>query len=126
MLRWQSEPYGSNDLVVRLNGSKQLLWKRDVAAGMEGRSLAAATPRLWQPNRTLSNLFSGTLSRQRLLHSAVRARLQVEGVTLHFPDGVFCLNLALESTQGVLDRLTLLQSNFCQTHHSEPKLIRHI
>ena len=68
-----------------------------------------------------ANLFSGTLSRQRLFHSALRARLQVEGVTLHFPDDVFCLNLALESTQGVLDRLTLLQSNFCQTHHPRAK-----
>jgi hypothetical protein len=30
------------------------------------------------------------------------------------PNDVFRLNLALEPTQGVLDRLTLLQSNFCQ------------
>jgi hypothetical protein len=32
------------------------------------------------------NLLSGTLSRQSLLHSALLARLQVEGVTLHFSD----------------------------------------
>src|SRR5260370_27025394 len=46
-------------------------------------------------------LFSGTLSRQGLLGSALRARLQVIGVALHFSDDVFRLNLALEATEGV-------------------------
>ena len=69
-------------------------------------------------------LFSGTLSRQSLLHSALRARLQVEGVTLHFFNDVFRLNLALEPTKGILDRLTLLQSNFRQTHHPQTKTNR--
>src|SRR5205807_6618371 len=44
-------------------------------------------------------------------------RLQVEGVTLHFFNDVFRLNLALESPQGVLDRFALLQSDFCQFNH---------
>jgi hypothetical protein len=69
-------------------------------------------------------LFSGTLSRQSLLHSALRARLQVEGVTLHFFNDVFRLNLALEPTKGILDRLTLLQSNFRQTHPPQTKTNR--
>src|SRR5439155_8736819 len=65
------------------------------------------------------NLFSSTLSRQSLLHALLLARLQVVGVTLHFLNYVFRLNLALEPTQGILLRLTLLQSNFCQTDHPQ-------
>ncbi len=38
-------------------------------------------------------------------------------MTLHFLNDVFRLNLTLEPTEGVLQRLTLLQSNFCQTDH---------
>jgi hypothetical protein len=67
--------------------------------------------------RLSANLLASTLSRQGFLHSALRARLEVEGVTLHFLDDVFRLNLAFEPPQGILDRLTFLQSNFCQTHH---------
>src|SRR6266851_368660 len=66
-----------------------------------------------------TNLFSSTLSRQSLFHALLLARLQVEGVTLHFLNYVFRLNLALEPTQGILQRLTLLQSNFCQTDHPQ-------
>jgi hypothetical protein len=45
--------------------------------------------------------FSGTLSRQGLLRSALRARLKIVRMTLHFPDDVFSLNLALEATEGI-------------------------
>ena len=45
--------------------------------------------------------FSGPLSRQGLLRSALRARLQVIRVALHFSDDVFRLNLALEATKSV-------------------------
>jgi len=38
-----------------------------------------------------------------------RARFQAKGVTLHFLNDVFHLNLAFEPTQGILDRLALLQ-----------------
>jgi len=48
-----------------------------------------------------AKLFSGTLSRQSLLHPALRARLQIEGVALHFLNDVFRLNLALEATEGI-------------------------
>ena len=64
-----------------------------------------------------ANLFSGTFLRQSLLHSFSFARFQIVGVTLHFLNYVFGLNLALEPTQGVLQRFALLQSNFRQTHH---------
>ena len=52
--------------------------------------------------RLLPNLLLSTLSRQSLLHPALRARLQVEGVALHFLNDVFRLNLSLEATEGVL------------------------
>jgi hypothetical protein len=52
-----------------------------------------------------------------LLDSALIARLQVEGVTLHFFDDVLGLNFALESTKSILHRFALLQSNFCHVHH---------
>jgi hypothetical protein len=32
-------------------------------------------------------------------------------------DDVFLLHLALEATKGILQRLALLQSNFCQSDH---------
>ena len=48
-----------------------------------------------------------------------RARFQAKGVTLHFLNDVFHLNLAFEPTQGILDRLAFLQSNFCQSAHPQ-------
>src|SRR5215510_15709347 len=64
-----------------------------------------------------TNLLSGTLLRQSLFESALSARFQIVGVTPHFLDDVFRLNLALEPTQGILQRLALMQSNFCQSYH---------
>ena len=43
--------------------------------------------------------FAGTLACQRLFHARLLARLQVIGVTLHFPNNVFLLDLAFEPTQ---------------------------
>ena len=85
-----------------------------------GRSLLGSSDPIcgnliWLP----ANLLSGTLSRQGLLQSPLRARLQVVGVTLHFLDDVFRLNLALEPAQGILQRFTFLQSNFCQADHPQ-------
>ena len=65
--------------------------------------------RLWDLRvRVLANPFSGTLSRQSLLHPALLSRLQVKGVALHVFDDLFRLHLALESPQGTLDGLTVL------------------
>jgi hypothetical protein len=66
-----------------------------------------------------ANLLSGTLLGQSLLQSASLARLQVEGVALHFLNDVFRLNLALESAKGTFDALTFLKSNFC--HDDTPR-----
>jgi hypothetical protein len=59
-------------------------------------------------------LLAGTLSCEGFLHSALGTRFEVEGVTFHFLNNVFSLNLALEPPQSTLDRLAFLQSNFCQ------------
>ncbi len=91
---------------------------------MEGRCLAAGDPLRGNLIWLSANLLASTLSRQGFLHSTLRARLQVERVTLYFLNDVFRLNLALEPPQGILDGLTFLQSNFCQTHHPQPKLYR--
>jgi hypothetical protein len=61
-----------------------------------------------------ANLFARALSRQGLLHSALRPWLQVEGVALYFLDDVFRLHFALEPPQCVFYRLAFLQSNFSQ------------
>jgi hypothetical protein len=81
--------------------------------------LSRREPRSGEPNchtliRLPAILFSGTLSRQSLLQSPLLARLQVVRVTLHCPNNVLGLNFALEPTEGILQRLALLQSNFRQ------------
>jgi hypothetical protein len=53
--------------------------------------------------RLFANLLPSTLSRPRLLHPALRTRLQIKGMALHFLNDVFHLNLAPESTGGVVD-----------------------
>jgi hypothetical protein len=85
----------------------------------KGRHLAAATSFCGKLLVLFANLFSGTLARQSFFHPALLARLQVVGVTLHFLNDVFRLNLALKATQGILQRLALLQSNFRQIHHPQ-------
>jgi hypothetical protein len=64
--------------------------------------------RSWFSGLFSADLFAGTFARQRLFHSRLLARLQVIGVSLHFPDNVFLLDLAFEPTQGVFQRLAFL------------------
>jgi hypothetical protein len=54
------------------------------------------------------------LACQCFLHTALFARLQVEGVTLDFLDYVFLLYFAFETAQGIFKGFTLLNSNLCQ------------
>jgi len=82
----------------------------------EGRCGIGSGPGL---DRLLLGLFANLLlcplTSQSLLYAELGARLQIVGVTLHFLNDVFRLNFALEATQGALNRLAFLQSNFCQT-----------
>src|SRR5215470_5491809 len=78
--------------------------------GLEGDWLIALRTKVAVPPA----LFSGSLARQSLLHAAPLSRLQVVGVALHFLDDVFRLHFTLEPAKRVFQRLSLLQSNFCQ------------
>ena len=49
-----------------------------------------------------ADFLARTLLRQSLLHPASLTRFQVVGVTLDFFNNVFRLDLALESTEGIL------------------------
>ena len=64
-----------------------------------------------------AHFLTGSFLRQSLFHPAFLARLQIVGVTFDFLDNVFRHNLALEASKSVLQRLALLQSNFCQIYH---------
>src|SRR5215510_13266309 len=74
-------------------------------------------PRFPRPHILLllfSCLLASALTSQRFFHALFLAWLQVKGVTLYFLDDVLLLYLPLEATQGVFERLALLQSYFCQ------------
>ena len=64
--------------------------------------------RPWErrPSRELvllfTSFFPAALARQRFFHALLFARLEVEGMTLHFLDNVLLLDLTLEAAQGVL------------------------
>jgi len=91
--------------------------KRARAAAREQR------PRLGVSGLFATDFLAGTLACQGLFHARFLARLQVIGVTLHFPNDVFLLDLAFEAAQGIFQRLALLQSNFCQFIVSQLTLI---
>jgi|SRR5579862_3650826 len=61
-------------------------------------------------------LLANSLASRRGLHTLFFAGLQVKGVALDLLDHVFLLHLAFKSSQSVLEGLTLLKSNFCQTY----------
>src|SRR5208337_1717645 len=69
-----------------------------------------------------ASFFAAALARQRFFYALLLARLEVEGVTLHFLNNVLSLHLALKATQGVLQRLALLNTYFGQREHT-PKLV---
>lgn len=55
-----------------------------------------------------TSLLAIPLPRQRFLHAALLAWLQIKGVALHFLDNVLLLNLTLEATQRVFEGLAFL------------------
>jgi hypothetical protein len=62
-----------------------------------------------------ANFLPSPLASQRRFHALFLTGLQVKGVALDLFDDVFLLHFALEAAQGILEGLTLLQSNFRQT-----------
>jgi len=62
----------------------------------------------------LSDLLAGAFASQGLLHPALFAWLEIEGMSFDFFDDVFLLNFALETAKRVLERFSLLKPYFCQ------------
>jgi len=62
-----------------------------------------------------ASLLAGSFASERGFHALFLAGLQVEGVALDLLDNVFLLHLTFEAAQSVLEGLTLLKPNFCQT-----------
>jgi hypothetical protein len=62
----------------------------------------------------LACFLAAALASERFFYSLPLARLQVERVTLYFLNYVLGLYLPLEPPKRVLERLSFLESNFCQ------------
>ena len=65
-------------------------------------------------------LLAQSLPRKRFFGPALFARLHVEAVLLDFLDDVFLLHLALKAAQGIFQRFTLLDDDFCHCINSPP------
>jgi hypothetical protein len=85
-----------------------------------GRHLGGAAQ--WKLVLFFASLLAAAFTSQRFLHALLFARLQVEGVTLDLLDDVFLLHLAFEAAQRILERFSLLESDFRQTDYT-PKLV---
>jgi len=62
-----------------------------------------------------ARFLTSSLASESSLDTLFLAGLQVEGVALDLLDNVFLLHLTFEAAQSVLEGLTLLKPNFCQT-----------
>ena len=69
-----------------------------------------------------ASLFPAPFASQRFFYALLLAWLEVVGVSLDLLDDVFLLYFALETPQGILKRLTFLQSYFRQIRYT-PKLV---
>ena len=63
----------------------------------------------------LTCLLASSLASESSFHTLLFAGLQVKGVALDLLDNVFLLHLTLKAAQSVLEGLSLLKPNFCQT-----------
>jgi hypothetical protein len=91
---------------VQMNSAPQSTHERIRSWNSIGRHLVGRLLRL------ASEFFAIALARKRLLRPAFVAGFQIEGVLLDILDDVFLLHLPLESPEGALDRLTLLNLHF--------------
>jgi hypothetical protein len=65
-------------------------------------------------------LLAQSLPRKRFFGPALFAGFHVEAVLLDFLDDIFLLHLALETAQGIFQRFTLLNDDFCHGLNSPP------
>ena len=56
---------------------------------------------LTRANRVFAYLLAGSLPRQSLLHALPLTGLEIERMSLHFLDDVFCLYFSLEPAKSI-------------------------
>src|SRR6266852_1828125 len=65
-------------------------------------------------------LLAQPFPRKRFFGPALFAGLHVETMLLDFLDDVFLLHLPLKAAQGIFQRFTLLDNDFCHVSNSPP------
>ena len=112
-------PGGAWAQTISLLCRKNDEYKIPAAARDAGGQIEQSRPGKERPYHALilffTCFFASPLARESGLYALLLAWLQVKGVALDLLDNVFLLHLALEAAQSVLEGLTLLKSNFCQT-----------
>src|SRR4029077_7158070 len=94
--------------------------KRLCLRGPDSRKCGAEPRRGGRLIRFTPLLLAQSLPRKRFFGPAFLARLHVEAVLLYFLDDVFLLHLALKTAQGIFQRFTLLDDDFCHCCNSPP------
>src|SRR6266851_9719202 len=118
---------GDTDLVGNREGSLgpagtklQQKPKRLCLRGPDSRKCGAEPRRGGRLVRFAPLLLAQSLPRKRFFGPALFARLHVEAVLLYFLDDIFLLHLALKTAQGIFQRFTLLDDDFCHCINSPP------
>jgi hypothetical protein len=88
--------------------------------GPDSRKCGAEPQRKGRLVRFAPLLLAQSLPRKRFFGPALFAGFHVEAVLLYFLDDVFLLHLALEAAQGIFQRFTLLNDDFCHCINSPP------
>src|SRR5712672_2261671 len=88
--------------------------------GPDSRKCGAEPRRGGRLVRFAPLLLAQSLPRKRFFCPALFAGFHVEAVLLDFFDDVFLLHLALKAAQGIFQRLTLLNDDFCHCINSPP------
>src|SRR4029077_13084624 len=94
--------------------------KRLCLTGPDSRKCGAEPRQKGRLVRFAPLLLAQSLPRKRFFGPALLAGFHVEAVLLDFLDDVFLLHLALEAAQGIFQRLTLLNDDFCHCINSPP------
>src|SRR3984893_9148999 len=94
--------------------------KRLCLRGPDSRKCGAEPRRGGRLVRFAPLLLAQSLPRKRFFCPAFLARLHVEAVLLDFLDDIFLLHLALKTAQGIFQRFTLLNNDFCHSINSAP------
>src|SRR5258706_12470816 len=94
--------------------------KRPCLKGPDSRKCGAEPRRGGRLVRFAPLLLAQSLPRKRFFCPALLAGFHVEAVLLDFLDDVFLLHLALKTAQGIFQRFTLLDDDFCHCINSPP------